>query len=123
MKMVWLCNEKNAIQYVYENAIPPRISFCTFERLVQNSKNGCLPEFYVITDNGEYIGYLLLLADNVEDIPPPFKFLACHNGDQLSEEEHKELLEFIKKRGCEKGWKKLVWLAENEIKEKQRQSY
>ena len=117
MEIVWLCTEKKALQYVYESAVPSKISFGTFEKLVQNSKKGSLPEFYVLIDKGEYIGYLLLLADKKEDIPNPFAFLACHNGDQLSEEAHKELLMFIKNRGSEQGWKKLVWLAENEINE------
>ena len=39
-----------------------------------------LPEFYVISEQGKYIGYILLLADKKEDIPKPFTFLACHNG-------------------------------------------
>ena len=70
----------------------------------------------VLTDKSKYIGYLLLLADKKEDIPKPFTFFACHNGDKLSVEKHKELLEFVRKRGHEKGWEKLVWLAENELK-------
>lgn len=116
MKIVPLNTEKNAIKYVYESAVPQRISFEYFVKLVRNSENGYLPEFYVITDKESYIGYLLLLADKKENIPSPFSFLACHNGDQLPKKEHIELLEFIKKRACEKEWKKLGWLAENELK-------
>lgn len=115
MKIVPLNNEKNAIKYVYDSAVPQKISFECFEKLVMNSENGCLPEFYVIVGKEHYIGYLLLLADKTENIPSPFSFLACHNGDKLSKKEHIELLEFIKKRACEKEWKKLVWLAENEL--------
>ena len=103
MEVVWLYDERNAIPYVYDSAVPSKISFGVFERLVQDSKKG-------------YLGYLLLLADKKEDIPKPFTFFACHNGDKLSVEKHKELLEFVRKRGHEKGWEKLVWLAENELK-------
>ena len=115
MEVVWLYDERNAIPYVYDSAVPSKISFGVFERLVQDSKKGYLPEFYVLTDKSKYIGYLLLLADKKEDIPKPFTFFACHNGDKLSVEKHKELLEFVRKRGHEKGWEKLVWLAENEL--------
>lgn len=114
MEIVLLSNSEEAIRYVYYSAVPKKIPFADFERLVHNTPNGCLPEFYVITDEGKYIGYLLLLADKKEDIPKPFTFLACHNGDELPIEKHNELLEFVKKRGREKGWEKLVWLAENE---------
>lgn len=117
MKIVPLRNEKNAIKYVYDNAVSRKISLEYFEKLVENSENDCLPEFYVILDKESYIGYLLLLADKKEDIPIPFSFLACHNGDQLSRTEHIEMLKFIKKRACEKEWEKLVWLAENELKD------
>lgn len=116
MEIVQLNNERNAMQYVYDNGVPRKIPVDVFNELVQKSNSGKLPEFYVLMDKGEYIGYLLLLADKKENIPEPFTFLACHNGDQLSEGNHRELLEFIKVRGQEKGWRKLVWLAENEMK-------
>ena len=63
MEVVWLNDERNAIPYVYDSAVPSKISFGVFERLVQDSKKGYLPEFYVLTDKSKYIGYLLLLAD------------------------------------------------------------
>lgn len=107
--------ESSAIKYVYEKAISKKISYDCFKRFVRNSKNNGLPELYVLEDSGQYIGYLLLLADKKENIPKPFTFLACHNGDQLSIEQHKKILEFIKIRANEKGWKKLLWLAENEM--------
>ena len=116
MEFVMLTNEEaSATKYVYDNAISKKISYDFFRRFVGNSKNNGLPELYVIEDSGQYIGYLLLLADKKEDIPKPFTFLACHNGDQLSKEQHKKILEFIKERAAKKGWKKLLWLAENEI--------
>ena len=97
MEITWLKNEDNAIQYVYASAVPQKI-----------------PEFYVISENGKYIGYILLLADKKEDIPKPFTFLACHNGDTLPKETHKKILEFIGKRCRVNNWNKLAWLAEQE---------
>ncbi len=44
----------------------------------------------MISEQGKYIGYILLLADKKEDIPKPFTFLACHNGDTLPKETHKK---------------------------------
>lgn len=115
MKIVQLKDEINAISYVYNKAIPKKIPFDIFNNLVLNENNN-LPKFYVLIDNNEYIGYLLLLADKKEDIPKPFTFLACHNADELDDKNHKELLEFIIKNGKENGWQKLVFLAENDLK-------
>lgn len=117
MEFVLLTKEEaGATKYVYENTISKKISYDFFKSFVRkNSKNNELPELYVIKDNGQYIGYLLLLADKKEDIPKPFTFLACHNGDQLPIEQHKKILEFIKIRAKKKGWKTLLWLAENEM--------
>ena len=56
MEVVWLYDERNAIPYVYDSAVPSKISFGDFERLVQDSKKGYLPEFYVLTDKSKYIG-------------------------------------------------------------------
>ena len=84
MEIVWLNTEVDAIHYVYDYAVPKQIPLDTFEKFVRSSKEGTLPEFYVISENGKYIGYILLLADKKEDIPKPFTFLACHNGDNLS---------------------------------------
>ena len=88
-----------------------------FKEIVQSSKENCLPEFYVISEQGKYIGYILLLADKKEDIPKPFTFLACHNGDTLPKETHKKILEFIGKRCRVNNWNKLAWLAEQEIQQ------
>ena len=98
MEIVWLNTEVDAIHYVYDYAVPKQIPL----------------EFYVISENGKYIGYILLLADKKEDIPKPFTFLACHNGDTLSKENHKKILEFINKQCHANGWNKLAWLAEQE---------
>ena len=68
----------------------PKIPLDIFKEIVQSSKENCLPEFYVISEQGKYIGYILLLADKKEDIPKPFTFLACHNGDTLPKETHKK---------------------------------
>ncbi len=114
MEIVWLNTEVDAIHYVYDYAVPKQIPLDTFEKFVRSSKEGTLPEFYVISENGKYIGYILLLADKKEDIPKPFTFLACHNGDTLSKENHKKILEFINKQCHENGWNKLAWLAEQE---------
>ena len=70
--------------------LPQKIPLDIFKEIVQSSKENCLPEFYVISEQGKYIGYILLLADKKEDIPKPFTFLACHNGDTLPKETHKK---------------------------------
>ena len=114
MEIVWLNTEVDAIHYVYDHAVPKQIPLDTFEAFVRSSKEGTLPEFYVISENGKYIGYILLLADKKEDIPKPFTFLACHNGDTLSKENHSKMLEFINKQCHANGWNKLAWLAEQE---------
>ena len=75
MEITWLKNEDNAIQYVYASAVPQKIPLDIFKEIVQSSKENCLPEFYVISEQGKYIGYILLLADKKEDIPKPFTFL------------------------------------------------
>ena len=118
MEFVFLDNIKlkSAVQYVYSKAVSHNISFCEFEKRVYESKKGSWPEFYALMDGGAYVGYLFLLADKKENIPRPFSFLACHNGDELSESKHRELLEFVKARGIDNGWDKFVWLAENEMK-------
>lgn len=117
MEITWLKNEDNAIQYVYASAVPQKIPLDIFKEIVQSSKENCLPEFYVISEQGKYIGYILLLADKKEDIPKPFTFLACHNGDTLPKETHKKILEFIGKRCRVNNWNKLAWLAEQEIQQ------
>lgn len=96
---------------------PKKIPLDIFKEIVQSSKENCLPEFYVISEQGKYIGYILLLADKKEDIPKPFTFLACHNGDTLPKETHKKILEFIGKRCRVNNWNKLAWLAEQEIQQ------
>ena len=75
MEIVWLNTEVDAIHYVYDYAVPKQIPLDTFEKFVRSSKEGTLPEFYVISENGKYIGYILLLADKKEDIPKPLHFL------------------------------------------------
>ena len=117
MEITWLKNEDNAIQYVYASAVPQKIPLDIFKEIVQSSKENCLPEFCVISEQGKYIGYILLLADKKEDIPKPFTFLACHNGDTLPKEAHKKILEFIGKRCRVNNWNKLAWLAEQEIQQ------
>ena len=117
MEITWLKNEDNAIQYVYASAVPQKIPLDIFKEIVQSSKENCLPEFYVISEQGKYIGYILLLADKKEDIPKPFTFLACHNGDTLPKETHKKILEFIGKRCRVNNWNKVAWLAEQEIQQ------
>ena len=54
---------------------PQKIPLDIFKEIVQSSKENCLPEFYVISEQGKYIGYILLLADKKEDIPKPLHFL------------------------------------------------
>ena len=105
MEITWLKNEDNAIQYVYASAVPQKIPLDIFKEIVQSSKENCLPEFYVISEQGKYIGYILLLADKKEDIPKPFTFLAC------------QILEFMGKRCRVNNWNKLAWLAEQEIQQ------
>ena len=43
-------NEDNAIQYVYASAVPQKIPLDIFKEIVQSSKENCLPEFYVISE-------------------------------------------------------------------------
>ena len=45
---------------VYDYAVPKQIPLDTFEKFVRSSKEGTLPEFYVLSENGTYIGYILL---------------------------------------------------------------
>ena len=90
MEITWLKNEDNAIQYVYASAVPQKIPLDIFKEIVQSKK---------------------------EDIPKPFTFLACHNGDTLPKETHKKILEFIGKRCRVNNWNKLAWLAEQEIQQ------
>ena len=59
MEITWLKNEDNAIQYVYASAVPQKIPLDIFKEIVQSSKENCLPEFYVISEQGKYIGYIL----------------------------------------------------------------
>lgn len=77
MEIVWLNTEVDAIHYVYDYAVPKQIPLDTFEKFVRSSKEGTLPEFYVISENGKYIGYILLLADKKEDIPEAF-YISLH---------------------------------------------
>lgn len=58
MEITWLKNEDNAIQYVYASAVPQKIPLDIFKEIVQSSKENCLPEFYVISEQGKYIGYI-----------------------------------------------------------------
>ena len=55
MEIVWLNTEVDAIHYVYDYAVPKQIPLDTFEKFVRSSKEGTLPEFYVISENGKYI--------------------------------------------------------------------
>ena len=55
MEITWLKNEDNAIQYVYASAVPQKIPLDIFKEIVQSSKENCLPEFYVISEQGNYI--------------------------------------------------------------------
>lgn len=55
MEITWLKNEDNAIQYVYASAVPQKIPLDIFKEIVQSSKENCLPEFYVISEQGKYI--------------------------------------------------------------------
>ena len=54
MEIVWLNTEVDAIHYVYDYAVPKQIPLDTFEKFVRSSKEGTLPEFYVISENGIY---------------------------------------------------------------------
>ena len=49
MEIVWLNTEVDAIHYVYDYAVPKQIPLDTFEKFVRSSKEGTLPEFYVIS--------------------------------------------------------------------------
>lgn len=50
MEIVWLNTEVDAIHYVYDYAVPKQIPLDTFEKFVRSSKEGTLPEFYVISE-------------------------------------------------------------------------
>lgn len=52
MEIVWLNTEVDAIHYVYDYAVPKQIPLDTFEKFVRSSKEGTLPEFYVISETG-----------------------------------------------------------------------
>ena len=67
MEITWLKNEDNAIQYVYASAVPQKIPLDIFKEIVQSSKENCLPEFYVISEQGKYIGCLLYTSDAADD--------------------------------------------------------
>lgn len=104
-----------AVKYVYDKAIPSKFSYDIFESLVLNNSSDSLPEFYVLKEKGEYIGYLLLFADEMKNIPKPFTFLSLHNGDELLYSEHCDLLKFIIERSKKKKYTTLEKLASHEL--------
>lgn len=118
MKIQMLNHEmkyQKEIKYIYNKAIPSKIPYSVFENLVLNSPCNELPEFYILKNEGECIGYLLLLANTTDTIPKPFGSLACHNGDKLSQENHRCLLQFIIDRAKEKKYFKLERIAQYEL--------
>lgn len=117
--VVLALEEYKAIRYVYNHAISSKISFDTFNSIVMNSPIDNLPEFYVLKCDDSYVGYLLLFANSMREVPTPFSYLACHNGDELSYEHHCELLRFAIKRAIDRNYDKLGWLMINELLELQ----
>lgn len=107
-------NRDRAIRYVYEHAMSSKISYHDFKTTILNDSDESFG-FYVLKNDGVYIGYLLLLADSLDEVPKPFSFLACHNGDELSYEQHCKLLEFAIKIAKEKGFIKLEHLMKDEL--------
>lgn len=114
-------NREAAIQYAYKKGIYPKYSYDTFKRMVLNSFSDTLPEFYILKSNEKYIGYLLLLPDTMENLPQPFQFLAAHNGDELSNPDHRDLLRFIVARAAEKKWPTFEKIAKHELASLQRE--
>lgn len=118
MEITALAAEKDrdkAIRYVYKQVAPSKTPFFLFKHIVLKSPPDNLPEFYILKDNGNYIGYLLLLADSMKEVPNPFSYLACHNGDELSYEDHCSLLRFAIQRAVDGKYAKLDWLFQNEL--------
>lgn len=117
MEITWLKNEDNAIQYVYASAVPQKIPLDIFKEIVQSSKENCLPEFYVISEQGKYIGYILLLADKKKTSLNLLHFLHVIMAILCQKKLTKKILEFIGKRCRVNNWNKLAWLAEQEIQQ------
>ena len=103
-----------AIRYVYERAISSKIQYITFKTTILNDSSEPY-SFYILKNEGSYIGYLLLFADSLDEVPKPFSVLACHNGDELLYEQHCELLEFMIEKAKEKGYFKLERLIKDEL--------
>ena len=117
MEIVWLNTEVDAIHYVYDYAVPKQIPLDTFEKkFVRSSKEGTLPEFYVISGKpGKYIGYILLLADEKRRYSEALlHFLHVIMAILYQKKITKKILEFINKQCHANGWNKLAWLAEQE---------
>ncbi len=118
MDIVKVVDEENtdkAIRYVYDHAISTKISYDTFKNFVMSCNADELPEFYILKSKGNYIGYFLFLADTMQSVPKPFTFLACHNGDKLSKENHCILLKFMIDRATKKNCNTLLNLAKYEL--------
>ncbi|MBQ2678769.1 MAG: hypothetical protein IJF98_01075 [Firmicutes bacterium] len=61
--------------------------------LLQNTEKK-LPQAYIIEENDEKIGFIILAANDADSLDKTFKFLGVHNGDALDEEKHKEILKY-----------------------------
>lgn len=63
------------------------------KQVVENTEKH-LPQVYVVEENDEKIGFIILAGNDASELQEPFKWLGCHNGDSLDEERHKEILKF-----------------------------
>lgn len=118
MEIIKIVNDVNvmcAIEYVYNRISLANTSYTDFVNCIVNCSSSGLPEFYIIKDNGKYIGYLFLLADTMKLVPKPFTFIACHNGDTLSKKNHCDLLEFMIGRAVFNKCQTLYKLANHEL--------
>ncbi len=107
-------DQDSAIRYVYEHAIPSKISYETFKMTILKDLSEPY-NYYILKNEGNYIGYLLLFADSLNKVPKPYSALAYHNGDELSYEQHCELLKFAINKAEEKGYNKLEYLMKDEL--------
>ena len=68
-----------------------------FRDQVINNTEKKLPQVYIVEENDEKIGFIILAGNDASQLQHPFKWLGVHNGDAMDEEKHKEILKFAMK--------------------------
>ena len=86
-----------------------------FRDIVINNTEKKLPQVFIVEENDEKIGFIILAANDAESLDKPFKFLGVHNGDSMDEEKHKEILKFAMKECDEYNAPDLKEILRNEL--------